>query len=424
MPDAATNDDGLSGDLLTRYEHAVNPGLARVFRFMGLDGVEATGHGAVLVDEDGVEYLDLASGYGVMVHGYRHPRILAAAHQQLDLLAQSSRVLLNRPMVELAEELARLTPGDLQYSFFCNSGAEAVEAALKLARAATGRTHWISTEGGFHGKTMGALTVSGRDSYRDPFQPLVPGVTHVPYGDAQAVIKALNRDVAAVIVEPIQGEGGIIVPPRDYLAKVREACDEVGALLIVDEVQTGIGRTGRLFAVEHSGVVPDLLCLAKALGGGIMPIGAVVGRPLAWKIFSEKPLIHSSTFGGGPLATRVALEALKVTIDERLPERAHSLGLIARARLDRMRAEYPSVIADVRGMGLMLGMEFPSAGVAGAIMAELFQRGILAVYTLNNDRVIRLIPPLVILEDQLNRALDQIRDAVQSVNEYIEELGE
>jgi putrescine aminotransferase len=414
----------VDGDLLSRYENAVNPGLARVFRFMGLDGVEATGDGAILVDEAGRTYLDLAGGYGVMVHGYRHPRLIQAAHRQLDRLAQSSRVLLNRPMVELAEMLQQVTPGDLTYSFFCNSGTEAVEAALKLARVATGRTGWISTEGAFHGKTMGALTVSGRDTYRSPFQPLVPGVTHVPYGDAAALEAALTPEVAAVIVEPIQGEGGIIVPPSDYLARVRRACDGVGALLIVDEVQTGMGRTGKLFAVEHSGIVPDFLCLAKALGGGIMPIGAVVGRPQVWRVFADMPLIHSSTFGGAPLAAAVALEALRVTIEERLPERAERLGRIAKARLNAIQRANPEVIREVRGLGLMLGLEFPQAGIAGALMAELFQRGILAVYTLNNDRVIRMIPPLVITEAQLDEALTQIEEAVIAVRGYVEELGE
>jgi putrescine aminotransferase len=424
VENVAESDPMMAMDLLTRYERSVNPGLARVFRFMGLESAEATGDGALLIDENGTEYIDLAGGYGVMVHGYRHPRLLQAAHRQLEKLAQSSRVLLNRPMVELAEELQQVTPGDLTYSFFCNSGAEAVEAALKLARAATGRSEWISTVGAFHGKTMGALTVSGRDTYRDPFQPLVPGVTHVSYGDASAVRRALHSQVAAVIVEPIQGEGGIIVPPDNYLAEVREACDQTGTLLIVDEVQTGMGRTGRLFAIEHSGVVPDFLCLAKALGGGIMPIGAVVGRPSAWDIFSVQPLIHTSTFGGAPLAAAVALEAIRVTIEERLPERAEMLGNIARRRLDQMQARYPGVIREVRGMGLMLGLEFANAGVAGALMAELFQRHILAVYTLNNDRVIRLIPPLVITEDQLDTALTEMEAAMAAVDQYLDELGE
>ena len=411
-------------DLLTRYERVVNPGLARVYRFMGLEGIEASGHGAVLIDEQGQEYIDMAGGYGVMAHGYRHPRILRAAERQLKGLAQSSRILLNRPLVELAEELARVAPGDLTYSFFCNSGTEAVEAALKLARAATGRKNWISTMGAFHGKTFGALSVSGRDAYRDPFQPLVPVVVHVPYGDARAIREQLNDEVAAVIVEPIQGEGGVVVPPTEYLQEVRRDCDKAGALLIADEVQTGMGRTGRLFAVEHSGVVPDLMCLAKALGGGIMPIGAVIGRPHVFEVFAQHPLIHTSTFGGSPLAAAVALEAIRVAIEEKLPERARELGQRARQRLDAMWATYPRVIQEVRGMGLMIGIELPSAGVAGALMAELMQRQVLAVYTLNNDRVVRLIPPLVITEAQLDLALDAIESAAGAIDSYIDELGD
>ncbi len=255
-------------DLIGKFERYVNPGLGRALRFMGLNAVEHTGRGALIIDEEGQEYIDCAGGYGVFVQGYQNPRIVARAHAQLDQLALSSRVLVNRPMIELAEDLARLTPGDLQYSFFCNSGAEAVEAALKFARIQTGRTRIISTYGAFHGKTMGALSVSGRDAYRLPFAPLMPDVTHVPYGDAAQAAAVMDDQVAAVIVEPIQGEGGVIVPPDDYLPALRRLCDQYGALLIADEVQTGIGRTGKLFAVEHSQVVPDLLCLAKALGGG------------------------------------------------------------------------------------------------------------------------------------------------------------
>lgn len=409
-------------DLMQRYERVINPGLGRVFRFMGLTGVEATGHGAVLVDEAGVEYLDLAGGYGVFLLGYQHPRILAAARRQLDKMALSSRVLLNRPMVELAEALSRWTPGDLTYSFFCNSGTEAVEAALKFARAATGRSVFVSTRGAFHGKTMGSLSVSGRELYQMPFKPLVPDVVRVEYGRVDAVEAVMSSDVAAVIVEPIQGEGGVVVPPDDYLAGLRAACDRAGALLIVDEVQTGMGRTGKLFAIEHAGVTPDLLCLAKGLGGGVMPVGAVVGRPEAWRFLEEYPLIHTSTFGGNPLAMATGLEALRVTVEERLPERALTLGAILKEGLTRLWARYPSLLSDVRGMGLMLGIEVKNPGIAAALMSELFSRRILAVYTLNNERVIRMIPPLVITEAEIGQALEGLDGAMAAVSQYADEL--
>ncbi|PSR36117.1 MAG: putrescine aminotransferase, partial [Sulfobacillus thermosulfidooxidans] len=406
------------------FERYMNPGLARALRFMGLNAVEKTGHEAIIVDEEGNQYIDCAGGYGVFVQGYQNSRIVERAHQQLDQLSLSSRVLLNRPMIALAEELARLTPGDLQYSFFCNSGAEAVEAALKFARIQTGRPRIISTYGAFHGKTLGALSVSGRDTYRQPFAPLLPDIIHVPYGDAQKVAEVMDDQVAAVIVEPIQGEGGVIVPPDEYLPALRGLCDQHGALLIADEVQTGIGRTGRLFAVEHSGVVPDLMCLAKALGGGVMPIGAVVGRPSAWTFFDSAPLIHTSTFGGNPLACAVAQEALRVTVEDDLPQRAATLGATLLNGLKQLQGRFSRAITDVRGRGLMIGVEVPSAGVGGALISELFQRHVLAVYTLNNDRVIRMVPPLVITAAQIDQVLKVWEQALSAIEPMLDDLIE
>lgn len=409
-------------DLIGSFERYMNPGLARAFRFMGLEAVEKTAQGALVEDETGQRYIDCAGGYGVFFQGYQHPRIVQAAMRQLNELSLSSRVLLNRPMVDLAERLQQLTPGDLQYSFFCNSGTEAVEAALKFARAATGRSRIISTAGSFHGKTLGSLSVSGRETYQVPFRPLLPDIVHVPYGDAHAVERVMDERVAAVIVEPIQGEGGVIVPPDDYLPALRALCDRFGALLIADEVQTGIGRTGKLFAMEHTGVVPDLLCLAKALGGGVMPIGAVVARPGVWRFFEESPLIHTSTFGGNPLACATALEALNVTVEEELVERAAKMGAHILESLDDLRLKYPRVISEVRGRGLMIGLEVPAPGVGGALMSELFQRHVLAVYTLNNERVIRMMPPAVITKDEVSVALQAWQESVAVVDEMVEDL--
>lgn len=410
-------------DLLSRYEQYLNPSLARTYRFMGLDHAESTGREAVVIDAEGLEYIDCAGGYGVFIQGYRHPRIIAAAHRQLDEMPMSSRVLVSPRQVELAERLAELTPGDLTYSFFCNSGTEAVEAALKIARGSTGRRRIIATEGAFHGKTYGSLSVSGRDLYKDPFRPMVPEIVHVPFGDLEALRQVMDPTVAAVIVEPIQGEGGVVVPHDEYLPGIRALCDEFGAAMIADEVQTGMGRTGRLFAVEHAGVVPDLLCLAKALGGGVVPIGAVVGRPWVWKVFEENPLIHTSTFGGNPLACRVALEALAVTVDEGLAQRARELGEWFIPALQDLRFQYPDIITDVRGRGLMIGIELSGPGAAGLIMSELFQRRVLAVYTLNNERVIRMIPPLVIQPGQLQHVLRMLEESLEAVDAVKEDLG-
>lgn len=414
----------LGDSLLTRMGRTMNPGLARTFSFMGLDQPEVRARGAWVEDASGARFLDLSSGYGVHVAGYMHPKLVATAVETLtQRMALSSRVLLSEPAVVLAERLRDLTPGDLTYTFFVNSGTEAVEAALKFARISTGRSHLVATSGAFHGKTIGALSVSGREVYRKPFAPLLADVLHVPFGDADAMERVVTRQTAAVIVEPIQGEGGVVVPPDGYLRRVREICDRAGARMIADEIQTGLGRTGTLWAVEHEGVVPDYLCVAKGLGGGLIPIGAVVGRPEAMEFFDQMPLIHTSTFGGGPLACTVAVATLDLITAEKLPDRARALGVIAYERLRSIHARYPEVIADVRGRGLMLGIEMQAEGLAGMVMSALFERHVLAVHTLNNERVLRFLPPLVIEESDLRLGLDAIEGAVAETAPLAEELA-
>ncbi len=407
---------------LDDYEHHVNPGLARLFRFMGLDRAEVHAHGVWVTTEDGERYLDASSGYGVMVHGYTHPRLVAVAHAQIDRMALSSRVLPSSQAAELGRLLAEVTPGDLSLTFFSNSGTEAVEAALKFARRATGRARFVAAEGAFHGKTFGSLSVSGREAYRAPFRPLLPEVVHVPYGDAGALAAAVNEATAAVILEPIQGEGGIVVPPAGYLAAARAACDAQGALLILDEVQTGMGRTGRMFAAEHDGVVPDLMCLAKALGGGIVPLGATVGNERAMGFFAEDPLLHTSTFGGNPLACAVGAQAVRVAVEEDFPGQARRKGQRLRQGIESAVGHVPGLVDEVRGRGLMLGLVTPAAGVGGALMAELLEARVLAVYTLNNPRVIRIMPPVVITDEEVDELVERIGRAAEQVARSLPEL--
>ena len=408
----------------------VTPSLPRAYQI-----VPVRGDGVMVEDIDGNRFLDFAAGIAVNSTGHSHPDVVAAiAEQAATLLHCASSDYYIPVYAEVARQLDRIAPiSGPTRAFLCNSGAEAVEAAMKLARYVTGGQNLVAFLGAFHGRTYGAMTLTGsKAKYHAHYSPLVPGVYHVPYGNAgideleQRVFRRLMpaEEFAAIFVEPIQGEGGYVVPEPDFLPRLRRLCDQHGILLVDDEIQSGMGRTGRLFAVEHSGVVPDLMCLAKALGGGIMPIGAVIGRPHVFEVFAQHPLIHTSTFGGSPLAAAVALEAIRVAIEEKLPERAQELGQRARQRLDAMWATYPRVIQEVRGMGLMIGIELPSAGVAGALMAELMQRQVLAVYTLNNDRVVRLIPPLVITEAQLDLALAAIESAAGAVDSYIDELGD
>lgn len=406
---------------MEEYGKYVNDGMARLYRFMGFTGTEWENSGAVVKDVRGKEYIDCA-GFGVFFHGHRHPKVVAAVKRQLDLFPLSNRLLPQVPTTNLARLLAEITPGRLQYTFFCNSGTEAVEGALKLARAYTGRKGYVTTIGGFHGKTYGSLSASGRELYREPFYPLVPGFTHVPFGDAEAVEKVVSEDTAAVLLEPIQGEGGVQIPPDGYLQRVREICDRQGALLILDEVMTGIGRTGKMFACQHWNVVPDILCMAKSLGGGVMPIGAFTATPEVFEPFNANPYMHSSTFGGNPLACAAGYAAVQALLEEGLVERAARLGEHALARLRRLKDEYPGVIADVRGKGLLIGVELVADGAGGFIISNLLERGVIVLHSLNMHKVIRLLPPAVITDEQLDRALDAFVESVGAVNEVIDQI--
>jgi len=404
--------DRLIQETLERYQRYINPGLARLYRFGGSDTIEWEAEGCFVWDAHGRAYIDCACGPAIFNIGHRHPRVLAAVREQLDRIPMSVRTMPSAPQAELAERLGQITPGDLQYSFFCNSGAEAVEGALKLARLATGKPGIVAMRDAFHGKTFGALSATGREHYRRPFEPLVPGFTHVPFGDVAAIDRAIGPDTAAVILEPIQGEAGVIVPPPGYLSAVRDLCDRRGVLLIADEIQTGLGRTGRLFCVEHEGVTPDIMTLAKALGGGVIPIGAFIARPRLWEEFRRDPYLHTSTFGGNPLACRAAIATLDVLVEERLADHAETLGARFMDRLRAIQARHPAIVRDVRGRGLMIGLEFTHSDYALLVSAEAGHRGVITFYTLNKPEVIRIEPPLVITADLIDRAADGIEGAV------------
>jgi len=325
-------------------------------------------------------------------------------------------------MADLAELLAKITPGDLQYSFFVNSGTEAVEGALKLARIHTGKTKVVSTVNAFHGKTFGSLSATGRDMFRDPFFPLLDGFIHVPFGDVAAMEHAIDEDTAAVIIEPIQGEGGIIVPLDDYLPIVRDLCNRKNVLLICDEVQTGLGRTGKMFAVDHYGVVPDILTTAKALGGGVMPLGAYVARPHLYEKYITSPFLHTSTFGGNPLACAAGIATIQVLQEEGLIQKAAVTGEKMLGALRKMAEAFPDVVKEVRGKGLMIGVELTKEGIGGFLMSELIAEGILVAYTLNNPKVMRIEPPLAINEELVNKVVAAFTRAVEKAQEMVEDL--
>jgi len=403
------------------YKSYLNPPLARVMKISG-SPVEVRASGTTIWDHTGKAYLDFAGGYGVFTLGHSHPRVVAAVRAQLELMSLSGKTMFDPLAGRLASALAAITPGDLSISFFGNSGAEAVEGALKLARAATGRAKIVATSNAFHGKTTGALAASGREYYKTPFGPLLPEVVHVPYGDVDVLCGALE-DAAAFIVEPVQGEGGVVLPPHGYLRRARESCDATGALLVADEVQTGLGRCGVPFACDFDGVVPDVMTLAKGLSGGVVPIGAYIARPAVWNAaYAKAPLAHTSTFGGSPLACAAALAALDVLRDEGLVDNARARGeeLLRGARA--VAAEHPNVIREARGVGLLVGVELRNEGYAGTIVPEMMKCGVTAAWTLNMQRVIRLEPPLVVTPGEIGRALAALRAGVRLAHERLGDL--
>ncbi|MDQ7850768.1 MAG: aspartate aminotransferase family protein [Armatimonadota bacterium] len=397
-----------------KYARFINPGLVKLFR-LGGEAVEWEAEGAVVRDIEGKEYLDFSGGPAVFILGHRHPRVVEAVIAQMRRMPASVRAMARPPEADLAALLAQVTPGDLQYSFFCHSGTEANEGAIKLARLATGRPGIIATEGAFHGKTLGALSASGREKYRAPFQPLVPGFRHVPFGDAAALEAAIDDQTAAFLVEPIQGEAGVIIPPPDYLPQVREICDRRGVLLMVDEVQTGMGRTGRMFACEHAGVTPDVLTMAKGLGGGVMPLGAFIARPALWEKMAADPFLHSSTMGGNQAACAAGVATIQTILEEGLIPRAVELGDLLLAALRRVQQRYPRLVRDVRGKGLLVGVELESADVALMVAAWSLGRGLIVYFSLNNPMVLRLAPPLVITPEQIATGVERLEGALADV---------
>ncbi|HEY6377722.1 MAG TPA: aspartate aminotransferase family protein [Candidatus Dormibacteraeota bacterium] len=406
-----------------------------------LSGIEpvtvASAHGATIVDVDGTAYTDLFAGISVVNVGHVHPRVAEAAKQQIDELIHCASYVYWVPVVaDLAERLAQITPGRLQKTFFGNSGAEAVEGALRLAKAATGKREVIALQTSFHGRTAGALAVTGNAARRKRNGPYQPGVAFAPVPNpyrcrmctgtctlacADAVEDTIryetSDDVAAFIVEPVLGEGGIVVPPDGYLLRVKEILDRHGILLIADEVQSGFGRTGKLFGIQHHpGVEPDIMALAKGIAAGF-PLGAFIARAEVADAF--QPGEHLSTFGGNPVSCAAALATIEVLLSERLAERAARLGELVLARM-RALAHEQELIGDVRGVGLMVGIELvrdrsskePAASEAAAVRRACRERGVLIGVGGQAGNVLRVQPPLVIEEAQLDRALGIIEEAV------------
>jgi len=384
---------------------------------------EWTGHGAVFYDVLGREYIDCLGGYGLLDLGWSHPEVVDTVRAQLLRTPMPSQELIDPLRGVLARLLADITPGDIKYSWFCASGTETIEAAIKVAKLYSKKSGFIVAVKAFHGKTMGSLSMMGKADYRAPVGVLYGGpIYHVPFGDADAVEQQLEIcqkvgiDLAGVLFEPIQGEAGGIVPPDDFWPRVRELTKHYGVLLIADEVQTGMGRTGKLWGLDHWGVAPDILAVAKSLGGGVMPIGAVCSTEEIWQpMMYPNPFIQTTTTGGGALACSAAIAAIHVTLRERLWEQAAAKGEYLIPKLQMLAEQYPQIFDRITGKGLLIGMHFHDPETGYKVAASLFKRGVLVAGTLTSAQTIRIEPPLVITYDQLDAVLDRLADTVAEV---------
>ena len=385
-------------------------------------GTEWRGEGIYFYDVFGNEYIDCLGGYGALDLGWSHPEVVEAVRAQAGKSGIPSQELMDPLRGVLARLLSLITPGDIDHSFFVSSGTETIEGALKIAKLYTGKHNFISTVAGFHGKTLGSLSVIGKKDFRKALQPFGGQTFYVPFGDAEALEKQLEIcatvgiEIAAFIAEPIQGEAGAIVPPDEYWPKVRAICDRFDVLLIADEVQTGMGRTGKLWGVEHWNVVPDILCVAKSLGGGVMPIGAFMGNGKIWRAFEDpNPFIHTTTTGGNPMACAAAIAAIKVTLRDDLPTKAAENGSYFMDKLQGFADRYPQIYKGITGKGLLIGQHFKAPELGYKIAAGLFKRKVLVAGTLISANTVRFEPALIITRGQIDEVLNRLEDALKEI---------
>ena len=412
----------ITKDTVNYFDNYVSPGWLKYRKSVSTNAavVEWKDKDATCEGLYGEKFIDCLGGFGIYTCGHRNDEILDTVKAQLDHQALHSQELLDPLRGYLAKAVADITPGDLQYCFFTNGGAEAVEMALKLARIATGGRWYISTVGAFHGKSMGAISMGGKDTYRVPYTPMVQQVQHVEYGVAEDMRKAIKNlqavgeKVAAVILEPIQGEGGVIVPPDGYLTEVRKICDEYGVALIFDEIQTGMGRTGTMWRCEAEGVTPDIMTFGKAFGGGIMPITGIICKPKMWtqQLIDNPWLLGSPTFGGNPVCCSAAIATIKYMLENDIPGMCKEKGKFLKSRLVALKEKYPTVIDDVRGEGLMLAVEFCTSDIGYSVAKGMFKRGVMTAGTLVNAKCIRFEPPAVITEEEMTQVIERLDSAL------------
>ena len=419
---------------IQNFNENVNPGWLEYRKSVSTDAafVEWEDEGDVFRDLNGTEFIDCLGGFGIFACGHGNPEIRKTVQAQLNRYALHSQELVDPLRGYLAKILGLCTPGDLQYSFFCNGGAEAVEMALKLARLATGGRWYISTIGAFHGKSMGAISMGGKGAYREDYIPMVQQVQHVEYGNAAATeaavknLQTVGEKVAAIIVEPIQGEAGVIIPPEGYLKQLREIADKYGVCLIFDEIQTGLGRTGTLWRCEYEGVTPDIMTFGKASSGGLVPITGIIARPWTYeksgvgtgqegKMFDNPWILGSPTFGGNPLACSAFISTIKYMLENDIPGQSKAKGDYYLAGLKKLQEKYPTVLKEFRGSGMLICMEFPEAEVGYEVTKNLFARNVMTAGTLVNAKTVRIEPPITQAYETIDKVLAALDEAMAAV---------
>lgn len=425
--DALTEDDKktIHDESIVNFNENYNPGWLEYRKSVSDDSafIEWTDSEEHFEDLYGREFIDCLGGFGIYTCGHRNPAILKTVKAQMDKYCLHSQELVDPLRGYLAKLTAMITPGDLQYCFFTNGGAEAVEMALKLARLATGGKWMISTIGAFHGKSMGAISMGGKGAYREDYIPLIQQVQHVEYGNLEmmeAAVKNLvtvGEKVAGVIIEPVQGEAGVIIPPAGYIKGVREMCDKYGIAMIVDEIQTGMGRCGTMWRCDYEGVTPDIMTFGKAYGGGVMPITGIIARPNMWveKIIDNPWILGSPTFGGNPLACSAAISTIKYMIENDIPAQAKEKGEYIMNKLAEFHDKYPNTLITSRGAGLLIAMEFPEAEVGYAVTKALFEKNVMVAGTLVNAKTVRIEPPAILSYETIDKVMAALDESLAAV---------
>jgi len=404
----------MTADVVDLYRRHLSTGRAKIAELFGTQ-IEVRAKGAWVETDDGSRYLN-AGGYGVFIHGARHPHVEAAVIEQIRTNPLASLILLEPKAAFAAAALKRVVPDGLERVQFAVSGADAVEAAIKLART-TGRKRLVAARHGYHGKTFGALSLTANELYQDPFRPLLSHVSYVPFGSADALEEELRgRAEACVVLEPVQGEGGVRIPPDGYLRDARAICDRHGALLVFDEIQTGLGRLGYWWGADREQVTPDILLAGKGLSGGMIPVAAMIATREVFRAFDDDPFIHASTFGAAPIAMAAARAAIEAIETDRLVERSASIGstlLTALRQIVERRCNH--LVNDVRGLGLLIGVEMKAPGLAGALMAELLSCRLIVNHSHNADCVLRLTPPAIMTQTDIDFLLASFEEACSAL---------